>query len=44
MDDEANLDSHANGTPLRSRNTLLADALMRPDEVWFLDPVVLVDE
>ncbi len=40
----ADLDSHANGRPLEILNTLLADVLTRPYEVWFLDPVVFGDE
>ena len=37
----AELDAHAAGAPLARLNELLADVLVKPYDVWFLDPVPL---
>jgi len=39
----ASLDAHAAGAPLAVLNDLTAEALERPYDVWFLDPVPLGD-
>ena len=39
----ADLDAHAAGAPLARLNELNADLLVRPYDVWFLDPVPLGD-
>jgi quinol monooxygenase YgiN len=39
----ADLDAHADGTPLARLNELNADLLERPYDVWFLNPVPLGD-
>ncbi|KZE39527.1 putative quinol monooxygenase [Microbacterium sp. T32] len=40
----AALDAHATGEPLARLNELIADVLVRPYDVWFLDAVPLGDE
>jgi quinol monooxygenase YgiN len=37
------LDAHANGAPLARLNELNTDLLVKPYDVWFLDPVPLGD-
>ena len=37
------LEAHATGAPLTRLNELLSDVLIRPYDVWFLDPVALGD-
>jgi quinol monooxygenase YgiN len=39
----ADLDAHAAGAPLARLNELNADLLVRPYDVWLLDPVPLGD-
>lgn len=39
----AELDAHASGAALALLTTLIADDLLRPYDVWFLDPVPLGD-
>lgn len=39
----ADLDAHAAGAPLARLNELNADLLVRPYDVWFLDPIPLGD-
>lgn len=38
------LQAHAEGEPLARLDQLLADVLVRPYDVWFLEPVPLGDE
>ncbi len=40
----ADLDAHASGAPLARLSELIADVLIRPYDVWFLDAVPLGDE
>jgi quinol monooxygenase YgiN len=39
----ADLDAHAAGAPLARLNELNSDLLVKPYDVWFLDPVPLGD-
>ena len=38
---QADIDNHAQGKPLARLNELTTQLLLRPYEVWFLDPVPL---
>lgn len=37
------LQAHADGDPLRRLNELTEDILVKPYDVWFLEPVILGD-